>query len=105
MWVDVWKDSESLPYFSELMADNPQTGGDREEHTPPIAGVMLSTDGKESLIRLLAKPGKYCIIRSQKPHNHGQRAHPGKITGSRSLSVGQNLEGLSWGFARPFSHW
>ncbi|MGA2255216.1 MAG: glycoside hydrolase family 2 TIM barrel-domain containing protein [Thermoguttaceae bacterium] len=44
------------------IADNPRTGGDREEPTPPIAGAVLSAGGNESVVQLPAKPGKYRIF-------------------------------------------
>jgi len=44
------------------VADNPSRGGDREPPTPPIEGAVLSAAGKEAVIQVPAKPGKYRVF-------------------------------------------
>ncbi|MDZ7636871.1 MAG: glycoside hydrolase family 2 TIM barrel-domain containing protein [Bryobacterales bacterium] len=40
----------------------PQTGGDREDSTPPIEGAILETEGKQATIRLPDAPANYRIF-------------------------------------------
>ena len=44
------------------VADNPGTGGDPERPTPPIAGAVLSSEGKEAVMKLPDQDGNYRIF-------------------------------------------
>ncbi len=44
------------------VSDNPNTGGDREEPTPPIAGAIVSSSGNQALIQVPEKPANYRIF-------------------------------------------
>jgi len=44
------------------VSDAPQTGGDREEPTPPITGAVLEAKGKQATIKLPDTPAPYRIF-------------------------------------------
>ena len=44
------------------VSDNPNTGGDREEPTPPIKGAVLEKANNAAIIRVPAKEGNYRIF-------------------------------------------
>lgn len=44
------------------VSDNPNTGGDREKPTPPIAGAVLSSEGNTAVIKTPEKEGKYRVF-------------------------------------------
>ena len=44
------------------VSDNPSTGGDHEEATPPIEGAVVSSDGSRAVIQTPKREGKYRIF-------------------------------------------
>ena len=44
------------------VSDNPSTGGDHEEATPPIEGAVVSSDGSSAVIQTPKRAGKYRIF-------------------------------------------
>jgi hypothetical protein len=58
-------DGDPLAVTWDLRKDvsgNPNVGGDREEPTPPIAGAVISTEGKTARIRIPAAAGEYRLF-------------------------------------------
>lgn len=44
------------------VSDTPQTGGDREEPTPPIPGTVLESKGNQATLKLPAAPANYRVF-------------------------------------------
>jgi hypothetical protein len=44
------------------VSDNPSTGGDREDSTPPVGGVVSGATANEATLRLPKSPGNYRIF-------------------------------------------
>jgi hypothetical protein len=56
-------DRECLCFASAfVVADNPNTGGDKEETSPPIEAAVLSMDRNVAVIQLPRKAAKYRIF-------------------------------------------
>lgn len=44
------------------VSDAPQTGGDREQPTPPIPGTVPDSNGKQATLMLPSAPGNYRVF-------------------------------------------